>query len=220
MLLNVRTPQHPRPTRPGAETQWSATDEAFLLFRHVLGPQAIYRVSKFAKTVLKSSHPDSPWGVRTARSLTMSLRGARAVAPSFQARLDFGHVGLLDVWDSADVVNRPARNSKFVSHEGNDVVTCNGAALCHAGKSRDAGVMLTKAIQFSQPRPGAYRVQAPFRSSHGWIYFISDPIESNRSGKYHTNQPQNPTPSAPGILKSRILQRNIDEVGRAVTNVC
>jgi hypothetical protein len=67
----------------------------------------------------------------------MSLSGARAVTRSLQASLDFGHIGLLDVWDRADVVNRPARNSKFVSHERHDFVTCNCAALYLAGESHD-----------------------------------------------------------------------------------
>jgi hypothetical protein len=145
----------------------------------------------------------------------MSVSGARAVAPSFQARLDFGHLGLLDVWDSEDVVNRPARNSKFVSREPNDVVTCNGAALCLAGKSHDTGVTLTiqgnnhvrlrgngrrlrirrvcrrsaTGEQNKNRGEGEYCANVNHgrnRSllSHGWIYFICDPIESNHSGKY------------------------------------
>ena len=73
----------------------------------------------------------------------MSLGGTRAVARSFQARLDFGHIGLLDVWDRADVVNRPAWYSKFVFNERHDFITCNSAALCLAGESHDTGVMPT-----------------------------------------------------------------------------
>jgi hypothetical protein len=109
-----------------------------LLFRHVLGWRAIYRVSKFAKTVPRSSLPGQPVG-----SSTMSLSGARVVARTFQASLDFGQLGLLDLWNGADLVNRSAGDSKFVSDERNDIVTCDGTALCLAGKSHDACVMLT-----------------------------------------------------------------------------
>jgi len=73
----------------------------------------------------------------------MSLSGARAVARTFQAGLDFGQLGLLDLGNGADLVNRSAGNSKFVSDKRNDIVTCDRTALCLAGKGHDACVMLT-----------------------------------------------------------------------------
>jgi hypothetical protein len=73
----------------------------------------------------------------------MSLSGARVVARTFQTSFGFGNLGLLDLWSSADLVNRSAGNSKFVSDERNDIVTGDGTALCLAGKSHQACVMLT-----------------------------------------------------------------------------
>ena len=73
----------------------------------------------------------------------MSVSGARVVARTFQGGLDFGKLGWLDLWNGADLVNRSAGHSKFVSDERNDIVACDRTALCFAGKSHDACVMLT-----------------------------------------------------------------------------
>jgi hypothetical protein len=66
-----------------------------------------------------------------------------AVAGGLQTSVDSSHLGFVDDWDCADIVNGSARNPQFVSDERNDLLTWYGAALRLAVKSNDTCVTLT-----------------------------------------------------------------------------